>query len=414
METMASGSWIPSALPLPADAATVLTYACPQSGQCGLVTHQDVPGGSRATGASSAGLSTVALACPNANFCVATSRYLDSSGNIHGAIDTLSNGLWTPTEISLPADSPFTSIGFDGVACSAPASCAVIGGYTSPSLGSQESFIEMLSKGTWRQVQVPLPAGSGSAAQLHAISCFAKSSCIAIGSFIDSSSNGQGLIETLAKRQWTATTAPLPANSQPSRNTQLDAIACPANGSCYAVGYYAPSSSSIQSPNYGGLIATLSGGSWTATESPPPTQLDFFFFGLNAISCASRTFCVALGDGLYETLANGKWTGTNPPMAPGATFEYFGAVSCPALGSCATIGQGQGSTSNTQGVIGVLSRGSWTATAAPVPANGGNAYSSLSDVSCVTVRFCVLLGGTGTTSYASQSYVDLLAPGSHL
>jgi hypothetical protein len=411
IETLASGAWTATALPLPANAVSTLTYGCPQGGYCGTVTPQDVPGQQPAT-SSAASLPSVTLTCPTVSFCVATASYFDSSGNIHGLIDTLSDGVWTATDVPPPAESQSASVSLNGVSCSAPGSCAAVGSYAAPpgDPGSQ-NFIEMLSGGTWRQVAVPLPATSDSNGRLSAISCFGQFNCEAVGSFTDSNSDGQALIATLAKGHWTAAAAPLPANSAPSPNTQLNAISCPASGSCHAVGYYEPSTSSIESPNYGGLIIALAHGKWTAVESPPPSQLDYFFYGLNEISCANGSFCVALGDGLDETLEGGTWTGTNPPALTGASFQFLDAVSCPTTGSCATVGQFESSTQGIGGLIDELAKGSWTALAAS-PANDPEDTSSyLEAVSCTSPKFCVSVGGADVTPYKQQSYAETLTTG---
>ena len=148
------------------------------------------------------------------------------------------------------------------------------------------------------------------------------------------------------------------------RITLLSSVACPSATSCVAIGSYTDANE-----NGGGLIETLSNGTWTAVVAPSPA--DGRGGGLSAISCVSPSYCVAVGQyqdshgataGLIETLNDGVWTATGAPAPPGGSSPELSSVSCGATGSCAAVTQ-------FSGVIETLANGTWTALNGPMPAN---------------------------------------------
>ncbi|MGH9030030.1 MAG: protein kinase domain-containing protein, partial [Acidimicrobiales bacterium] len=133
-------------------------------------------------------------------------------------------------------------------------------------------------------------------------SCPAVGSCVVVGFYVDVSGGSEGFIATLSSGSWTVITAPLnglgiPAATNP--NASLNAVSCPAAGSCVAVGTYSG----------GGLIEALTGGAWAPTSAPG----DFPGDVLEGVSCPSAGTCVAVGTGSIETLSGGSWTATAQP-----------------------------------------------------------------------------------------------------
>jgi len=102
--------------------------------------------------------------------------------------------------------------------------------------------------------------------------CPAVGSCVAVGSYEDTGGDNRGLIETLSDGTWSAIQAPLPTNAE--YGVALDAVVCPSVGFCVAVGSYQSDETGPDgSDSYEGLIETLSGGTWTAAEAPVPACL---------------------------------------------------------------------------------------------------------------------------------------------
>ena len=123
------------------------------------------------------------------------------------------------------------------------------------------------------------------------VACPSASSCVAAGSYYDSSGNEQALLVTGSGTSWTAAEAPLPANAAADRSAVLDSVACPSASSCVAAGDYADSSGNGQ-----GLLVTGSGTSWTAAEAPLPANAAADpDAGLGSVACPSASSCVAAG-----------------------------------------------------------------------------------------------------------------------
>ena len=101
-------------------------------------------------------------------------------------------------------------------------------------------MIDTLSGGTWTAARAPLPAnaGSGQGGDLQAVTCLAAGSCTTVGSYTDTSGNGQAMIDTLSGGTWTAAEAAPAANAVSSPYSFLSSVDCPAAGSCTAVGTY--------------------------------------------------------------------------------------------------------------------------------------------------------------------------------
>jgi len=234
---------------------------------------------------------------------VATGYYRDSNGYKQDLIETLSGGTWTATEAPFPpglASNPAFVRDLEAIACSAVGSCVVTGDY-GDSNGSREGQIDTLSGGTWTATEAPLPPGalSNPEAGLGAIACPGVGSCVATGYYLYSNDYQQSLIETLSGGTWTATEAPLPQGTAGNPDVNLYDLACSSVGSCVATGDYGDSNGYAQ-----GLIETLSGGTWTATEAPlPQDAANNPAVNLYGLACPSVGSCVATGQYLD---ANGR------------------------------------------------------------------------------------------------------------
>jgi hypothetical protein len=115
----------------------------------------------------------------------------------------------------------------------------------------------------------------------------------------------------------------------------LSAVDCSSPGNCVAVG----------SQGGNGAIDVETAGKWRAVGLSARTGANSS--NLTAVSCPAPGSCVAVGtdgsQGVIETQSGSKWKGTDATGATGLyTSSYEGAlysVSCPAVGSCAAVGQ---------------------------------------------------------------------------
>jgi hypothetical protein len=316
-------------------------------------------------------------ACPAVGSCVVIGLYIDPTGNEHGLIETLSGGAWTATVVPLPGKVPDNTPSYVGdVACPAVGSCVVIGAYASKK-GGGHGLIETLAEGSWTPTEAMLPAGgvAQDGADIDTVTCGAPGSCVAVGDYVDKRGNSQGLIETLTEGSWTPTEAMLPADAGSPQFAELQSASCAADGSCVAVGSYFDASGNQQ-----GLIDTEAGGTWTATEAPTPAGSGAMQeLALDAVTCPSAGSCTAVGDfvndtgsqqGVIDALSGGTWTATDsvPTNAAVSTEGSLDAVSCGSPGACVAVGTYTDADDDGQGLVEALSGGTWSATSAPLPA----------------------------------------------
>lgn len=385
IDTLSAGTWSFTEAPLPADALT--------TGQ---------------------GASLHSLSCPVAGSCVAVGTYQNALGS-QGLIETLGDGVWTPTTMPAPADSVFPSepnATRGDVSCAAVGSCVAVWGYEN-TVGTLGDVIETLSQGTWTPLDAPLPANADPdmlQSDLVDLTCPAPGSCVAVGTYNINpygpyGLSAEGLIETLSGGTWTPTEAAVPSSVSADAATSLEDVSCPSTGSCVAIGDFGNPESPSQ-----GFIDALSGGTWTPTEAPLPAnasrQYDVAPVSLSDLACPAVGSCVVVGDytdltyegqGLVEALSGGTWTPTEAPLPANASTLRFpvslAAVTCPAVGSCVAVGV-YGTAGASVGVIETLSAGTWTPSEAPLPANASSGQtSSLTALACPAADACAAAGG---------------------
>ena len=451
IETFSSGSWTSIAAPEPSTNAAGV----------GPGTDADLH--------QSANLS--AVTCAGAGGCVAVGTYTDANGRVYGLIDVLSGGTWTATAAPEPSTNGFgtgpgTDTGateraaLDAVTCASSASCVAVGFYYDTD-GNRFGLIDTLASGTWSAAAAPEPStdqvssapgysalGAG-VATLSAVACESTTSCVAVGDYNDADSNTLGLIETLSSGSWSPAVAPEPATNALGTGPGYSALgaglanlvdlACPATGSCVAVGHYNDTNAKVY-----GLIETLASGAWTGTAAPEPstnaagvgpgTDGDSEGHGdLSSVECTSATSCVAVGNykdtggfayGLIDTLAGTSWSALSAPEPGNAgtdadTFESasLASVSCGSPGDCAAVGTYTDSTSPgyQYGLAENLALGTWSATSVPEPTNAGtdadlHEKAAPNAVSCSDDGACVLVGTYQDASANTLGLLDVYTP----
>jgi hypothetical protein len=367
------------------------------------------------------------VVCPADGSCVATGDYSDTSGNQQGLIETLSGGNWTAMEAPLPANAgtdPRVLLGT--AACPAPGSCVATGSYTDTS-GSQLGLIVTLSGGIWTAMEAPLPANADGnpSSSIGTPACPAPGSCVATGSYTDTSGSQLGLIVTLSGGIWTAMEAPLPGNADGNPSSSIGTPACPADGSCVTTEDYTDTSGNVQS-----AIETLSGGIWTAIEAPMPTpeaapgdERNL----LGSVTCPAPGSCVAVGSyaptngdlqGLIETLSGGIWTPTGAPLPANApatnAYSSLDLETCPAVGDCIALGWYYDTAGKYHVVMESLSGGIWSAAEQPLPAhpaarNPSDTTEGIGDVACPSTDSCFVVGSYFDQGRKDKSIIETLA-----
>ena len=212
----------------------------------------------------------------------------------------------------------------------------------------------------------------GGLEQLNGVSSASAEECVAVGGGGDTSAI---VATTDGGAVWANQTVPSGISSlyDVSSASVLD---CYANGALAAGGAV--------------IIATTDGGAvWTSIYAPPTAEVS----GIQGISCASDSNCVAVGFGsgyavIFTTVDNGSsWS--RQVFEPPSGGETLNSVSCvPGTTECVAVGfQSSGPT----GVVLATSDGStWNPGTIP----GG--VEQLEGVSCATASDCTAVGAGGT------------------
>ena len=253
----------------------------------------------------------------------------------------------------------------------------------------------------WTATEAPVPSGAASSpfafpATFIQEQCISDSTCIAVGSYKDTSGETWGLIETLSGGTWSATAAPEPADADSSNFAGLNSVSCTSATACTAVGDYMNDLG-----HSAALVVTLSGTTWTAAAAPQPSGSDDDNTKLSSVSCTAATACTAVGadatsatssDGFTDTLSGTTWTAAQVGLpSNAATTNPTGSlvqVSCTSDTTCTAVGSYKDSSGYTAPLIDTLSS-SWAAVEAPLPGDSGTdgdgqLNAALASVSCTT------------------------------
>jgi hypothetical protein len=272
------------------------------------------------------------------------------------------------------------------------------------------------AKALWIPSTAPLPSLPDGPvpgpAVLNSTSCSSTSFCVAVG-YVAGDGGHWPLVETYRGGFWTPSLVPLPQGYQNDGSGSTDgylySVSCGANGSCAAVGGYADPSG-IED----GLLETLTDGTWTATGADEATASDGGVVGLQSVSCANATTCMAVGTfqarenptvvALIYVLNAGSWQLQAQPPLP-ANYDVnlaLASVSCPDANNCVVAGSyddlnPSGVTLDSDGLILTDASGTWSDEEAPLPANAdvqnqGSGLQVLDTVDCADANDCVAGG----------------------
>lgn len=256
-------------------------------------------------GASAAGLLLTSVA-------LAIGSPTTPTGTRNPAASVVAPTLWTTPQNEIGAPSIPTPGGaaegagaFDSIICPTASLCIAVGGDSNLSGTVATSSND---GGAWSPGTVPagLP-------EIKSVSCSSASHCVAVGS-------GVAIISSDGGATWSA-------HSIPTSNASLLGVSCPANtDTCVAVGV----TPDVGGPLNGAIITSSDGGAtWTA----PTTK--FPLAAIGGVSCASSTFCVAVGTQILVTGDAGQtWT---QQFVDGGT-GVLRTVSCSTSTSCVAIG----------------------------------------------------------------------------
>ena len=301
------------------------------------------------------------------------------------------------TEILRPADARLTAslgshalpdelVHASGLACSPASACVAVGRYLDAATPATHAMAASESGGVWeRAVRItPPPDVPESAdARLDAVACPAPGSCVAIGS-----TGGTPMAVSQSAGVWgRAVRLPGPAYSS---------LACDAAGSCVALGVSAA-----------GLAAvSRTAGTWgSVTEIAMPPDALSSQATLAGVACTVAR-CVAVGDypvagGATRPFAvsetGGTWSAAQAvPPGPGIPANLtvkLSSVACPAADPCVAVGAVTTSAGNAVPVAATAVAGVFGPAAVIAPPAGRAAASNgLASVGCSAIGRCAAVG----------------------
>ncbi len=261
------------------------------------------------------------------------------------------------------------------VVCTAKTKCLAVGDYAD-STGASRPLSELWNGIRWQPLTIRGPRYSG----LNAVSCPTVSNCVAVGF-----SRYGTLIETWNGTRWTKAVDPGPAGSL---STNLSGISCAAVNTCEAVGSYLNAASTSLT-----LTESWDGNTWDTVPSPNPSGAAGS--ELAGVSCADPYSCEAAGQSfdtsgdsvtLTESWDGSAWSLLPSPNSASGSEDVLNAVSCVSGSQCTAVGQYAALNEATPPLIETWDGMKWSLVA------GVTGDGELDGVDCTAVATCMAVG----------------------
>jgi len=345
------------------------------------------------------------VSCPGSGGCEAVGSDLNPSvtGTDQGIALGWNGTTWIvqPTPVLYYDEVEPLPTPLYGVSCAAASlDCIYVGSGTSLVTGQPESPVpwdgEWNGSGAWTGGYLD----STLEATLEGISCYSGDDCVAVG--LDNDNPNEPLIYSLGKTAIQETPAIPPGATQ----STLYSVWCASKKSCIAVGTYIDSSSDTN-----GFSESWNGTTWQL-QSLPAVQ-GASESALNGISCESADSCVAVGtysnDGVTVADAfswdGSSWQLDSPLSPPGSSESGFNGISCIAS-SCVAVGFEQLSAGSNAPLVETWNGTSWTIQTTSVPKGATTAI--FTGVSCDQTS-CMAVGYSAKKSGATEPLTELSA-----
>jgi hypothetical protein len=189
------------------------------------------------------------------------------------------------------------------------------------------------------------------------------------------------------------------------QTVELAAVTCASASFCVAVGNQPGATSGSTNT----LIEHWNGSSWSIVTSPNPAGAGQS--QLYGVSCAGPSFCVAVGvSGPGSTFVNPlveqwngiSWSIATAPNPAGSPATELNQVSCVTSMWCTAVGYSENSSNNRIALVEAWNGTAWTVVTTTPPM--GSTTSELNSVTCTTTSWCMAVGGY---TNASANFVSL-------
>jgi hypothetical protein len=229
---------------------------------------------------------------------------------------------------------------------------------------------------------------------------------------------GLGVPEPARAVEWFVQPAPAPL--PPLGGSGLGGVSCVSTQDCVAVGYGHATVRRFPTRAFDVTLAERWDGTrWSIqpTPNPPVRGPDDIGSELDAVSCASRTACMAVGyrsplrSGdvpFAERWDGARWQIEHIPLPANASRGEGGtlrAVSCPSSSACVAVGQYGVDYYHHLPFVEVWDGRQWAIHPTPVPEIDPNVdvESSLEGVSCLSTTDCIAVGYSSSMTTFEES-----------
>ena len=217
--------------------------------------------------------------------------------------------------------------------------------------------------------QLRVPVGV-SVAQLTSISCANVESCAAGGLGIDEGMT-RAMMVSETRGVWSSIGDVGPKTSGGS---EITAVACPAPGSCVAVGNDYSTTNTTTLRHSSSFIITQDGSGWSSPQTIPLSgPMPHSDYAVSNLQCPSKNDCVIIGlDDVSQisqvkyaqTWQNGKWGAphffSQSQLGKGFATMIFDALSCPSTTWCFGAGQFEASSGRSSPFGVTMHNGEWS------------------------------------------------------
>jgi hypothetical protein len=260
----------------------------------------------------------------------------------------------------------------NSVSCTAVSACTAVGSYYYGATRPRRTLIERWNGTAWQLQRSP---GQGRGSQLTGVSCAAANACTAVGSpaqawngtrwrvspaapvtsvsclspascqAVGVSPQGRPLAARWDGRTWQAESVPMPPG-QPQTIT-LAGVSCATATFCMAVGDYSSGAGARPSPAFRDrtLAEAWDGSRWRIVHTASPANRS----ALSGVSCTSPRACMAVGTSTAQRTLAERWNGTawtieRLPSPPGQAVIEQPSVSCTSPTACTAVATDLGRT----------------------------------------------------------------------
>ena len=164
---------------------------------------------------------------------------------------------------------------------------------------------------------------------LYGSSCPSTTWCMTVGSYGNSGGKPAIMAQAQSESTWTLYNIGIPSGAS---QAELNAVSCTSSSFCMAVGY------KMVSGDDKPFAMTFNGSTWTDSSAVTATNAT-----LKGVSCPTSTYCVAVGStggtALAEAWSSGAWSTTSAVALPAGGSNYLlNGISCLSSTWCLTVG----------------------------------------------------------------------------